>query len=51
MNNKKIPEGRPSELDLYSFEDDSDSKDENVETQVAVALLEFSEQNQSKRIV
>ena len=36
-----------SELDLYSFEDDSDIKDENAETQVTVALLEFSKQNQS----
>ena len=48
MNNKKIPEGRPSELDLYSFEDDSDSDDENVENEVAAALLEFSAQSQSK---
>ena len=47
MNNKAIPAGESANLDLFE-ESDSDSDIENVENQVAVALLEFSEQGQSK---
>ena len=47
MNNKVIPEGQASELDIFFDESDNDSEVENVENEVANSLLELARPSQS----